>query len=688
MATFIPEWAQASGRDLHIRRALAGLDDEHVVRRPLRQGAAGGHGGQVGDCPAAVFVQHPQRGWLALGWCADPFAALDPAQLFESEPRQAFAESLDRLQALGAAPGTAGPGMAALLVLWGCSDDEAQQLQREQADRHGLRLVSREQFRDHGAEIVRALLAPLPAAAAELLLARYFPEAEIASVCTAKRFVHRDNDARLTRYFLDTQQEWATKLDLDLGLHRLPAAQCEAAGDFSVRLVNGVAGSGKTLIALHRARLLAELFPRQRILVLIHNTPVVADLKERLRRAGRALPPNVDFMTVFAWLVAQWRRAFGVRPRLPTDPDEVAGLVRFHRGRWPGLKATDAQLLAELDFIDDHLIVDEAGYAAASRSGRGFSLRAAERAQVWALYAAVAKSLRSAGLLRWSALPRTLCLARDRHDRLQRYDHILVDEAQFCVPSWFEAVKLSLAERGQLFLCADPNQGFMKSGLSWRSAGLDVTGRTKRLRRSYRSTAHILGAATSVLQLLGQRDPDDYLEPDFTGMDEGRPPQLLYADTPQDAVDRLVNELAALAGERGLPLDAFLVIYGRNVNKAALYWGLRRRFGAGCVWWFNEHSQKRAPPRRDGGTCLRLANLDTATGLEAAVVLLVGVEGLLGLDAPPGAGGADAAGAQGAAEQEDQLRKLYMAMTRAGRHLVLLSCRRLPESLEALFEQA
>jgi hypothetical protein len=676
MATFIPEWAQASGRDLHIRRALAGLDDEHVIRRPLRQ---------AGGCPAAVFVQHAARGWLALGWCADPFAALDPAQLFESEPRRALAEALDRLQELGSEAGSTGPGTAALsvlvvlVVLWGCTDDEVQLLQREHAARRGLRLVSREQFRDRGAEIVSGLLAPLPGAAAERLLARYFPEAEIAAVCTARRFARRDNAARLTRYFLDAQQEWATKLDLDLGLHRLPAAQCEAANDFSVRLVNGVAGSGKTLIALQRARLMAELFPRQRILVLIHNTPVVADIKDRLRRAGRGLPPNVDFMTVFAWLVEQWQRAFGSRPTLPTDPDEVAALVRFHRRRWPGLKASDAQLVAELDFIDDHLIVDEAGYAAASRSGRGFALRAAERGQVWALYAAVTKSLRAAGLLRWSALPRILCLARDRHGLLQRYDHILLDEAQFCVPSWFQAVKLSLAERGQLFLCADPNQGFMKSGLSWRSAGLDVAGRTKRLRRSYRSTAHILGAATSVLQLLEERDPDDYLAPDFTGMDAGRPPQLLYADTPQDAVDRLVNEVAALAGEAGIPLDAFLVIYGRNVNKAALYWGLRRRFGARCVWWFNEHSQKKAPPRRDGGTCLRLANLDTATGLEAGIVLLVGVEGLLGLDVAP---------AGHAAEREDQLRKLYMAMTRAGQHLVLLSCQRLPAPLECLFEQA
>ncbi|HYE71371.1 MAG TPA: hypothetical protein VD932_07620, partial [Aquabacterium sp.] len=250
--------------------------------------------------------------------------------------------------------------------------------------------------------------------------------------------------------------------------------------------------------------------------------------------------------------------------------------------------------------------------------------------------------------------------------------------AQFFAPSWFQAVKLALAPRGQLFMCADPNQGFMKNRLSWRSVGLEVAGRTKKLRRSYRSTRCILQAATAVLRMLAQGDPDDYLEPDFTGMDEGRRPQLLYADSPRDARQRLLNELAALTGEHGVPLDAFLVIYGRNVDKGALYEGLWRRFGADRVWWFNEQSQKKAPPARHGGACLRMANLDTATGLEAGIVILVGMEPLL--DFGPRSD-------ERAPEREEGLRKLYMAMTRAGQRLVLLSCRPLPPDVERLFEQ-
>ena len=267
--------------------------------------------------------------------------------------------------------------------------------------------------------------------------------------------------------------------------------------------------------------------------------------------------------------------------------------------------------------------------------------------------------------------------------RRRRYGHILVDEAQFFAPSWFHVVKLSLAQHGQLFLCADPNQGFLKSRLSWKSAGLEVSGRTKKLRRSYRTTRAILETATAVLEALGgQGDREDHLEPDLDGMAAGARPVLLHADSPQDALDRLVNELAALAGEGGAtPLGAFLVIYGKGVDRRMLHDRLVGWFGAAKVWWLNHSAQKKVPPQGCGAELLRMAYLDTATGLEAGCVFLIGVERLFF-----SAGAAGAGGGEQAERGEADARKLYMAMTRAGQRLVVVSSQRLPTEIEALFE--
>ena len=461
----------------------------------------------------------------------------------------------------------------------------------------------------------------------------------------------------------------------------MPEEQASAAKDFSVRLVNGVAGSGKTLIALNRALLLAELFPKHRLLLLIHNTPIVADIKERLHRARGGLPPNLEITTFFGWAYQQWRSAFKASPKMPNGPQVVPDLVKHHRAGCPDLKHSDGQLIDEMDFINEALIPDEASYLDASRAGRGFALRPKERNQVWALYTAVSSSLRASRLRMWSALPREVCLTGDGHALLQRYHHILVDEAQFFAPSWFQLVKLSLETDGQLFLCADPNQGFMKSRLSWKSVGLDVAGRTKRLRRSYRTTRAILESATNVLAALGSGDGEDFLQPDFAGMDAGTKPVLIYTDSPQDSMDRLVNELIAVTSAGSLPTSAALVIYGENVSKFGLYSQLSKRFGAGNVWWFNEKDQKKLPPQGYGKDYLRMAYLDSATGLEAGIVFLIGVENLfLGDDV---VGLSDDERLE---RREENARKLYMAMTRAGQLLVVVSSQRLPEPMERLFE--
>lgn len=669
MALFIPEWVRSSGRQVHLKRALAGLDDEHIVRRPVRPGA----------CPADLFVQHPGRGWLAVAVDETPFAALDPAQLFPDERQARFEQRLAALQALAMADGRAQEQLEFLVLMWHCANPEVRVLSRVYTARYGVRFIARERFVPLAPRLVSGLLAPLSVDQEQSLLGRWFPESEVPAGWTTRRFFRRDNRARLGRFFLDPGQEWATKLDLEL-----PDEPARAAKDFSVRLVNGVAGSGKTLIALNRALLLAELLPSKRLLLLIHNTPVVADLEDRLVRQRGGLPPNLEVSTFFRWAFRQWRLVFGRAPRMPGHPREVPDLLAGVRQRAaPGLSLTDEQLLGEVDFINDSLIVDEARYLEASRAGRGFALRPGEREQIWAVYQALADQLAHKGLRLWSSLAHDLCGAGDRLSSLDRYDHVLVDEAQFFAPSWFQLVKLALGREGQLFLCADPNQGFLQSRLSWKRVGLDVAGRTQKLRRSYRTTQAILEAADGVLEPLGAQDAEDFLRPDFGGMETGARPMLVYAATPQDAVDRLVNELGAWLGPGTVPLGAALVIYGPGVNKAALYGQLAQRFGSRRVWWFNEKDQKRRPPGGFGQDCLRMAYLDTATGLEAATVFLIGMEPLFREPAAPGLSPAEQA-----KRREENARKLYMAMTRAGQRLVLLASQPLPPALERLFDQA
>lgn len=656
MALFIPEWTRASGRQLQVKRVLNGLDEATIVRTPLR----------ADSVAPDLFLEHGERGWLALAVVDTPFDGLDARQLFASDTRAAFDTRLAGWRA--ALP----DAMSLLIVLWTCSEEEAVELAR-QVDTQDLRLLSRERFQERGAAGLAALQRPLAPGAQDGLRTRFFPESRIALPTAARKRFCRNNGASLG-LFLDSQQEWASKLDLDLAT-ALPAEQAHAVTDLTVRLVNGVAGSGKTLIALSRALLLADMHPRERVLILIHNTPIVADIRERLHRAHGHVPANLEITTYSAWIHRQWRRVYGGPLSMPRDPAQLPALVAALRGRWPELKLRQEQLIEEFDFLNEMLVTGEAEYMDTSRAGRGFSLRAKERRDIWALFAAVTQALRDDGLRLWSAVAFEVCRAPG-HAALERYAHILVDEAQFFAPSWFHTVKLALQPQGHLFLCADPNQGFMKSRLSWRNAGLDVAGRTKKLLRSYRTTQAILHTAGTLLARAVQADPEHYLEPDFTDMEEGAAPILLRVDSPQDAVDRAVNEIAALVERHGLPLSSFLVIYGSDTPKQLLYRRLCSALGARRIWWLNK--DKKQPPAGYGPDYLRLANLETATGLEGGAVFLLGMESLLT------AGGDDAAGGA----READARKLYMAMTRASHRLVMLSTDEVPAEVRALFRTA
>ena len=81
--------------------------------------------------------------------------------------------------------------------------------------------------------------------------------------------------------------------------------------------------------------------------------------------------------------------------------------------------------------------------------------------------------------------------------QLPRYEVILVDEAQFFAPIWFEIIKRLLKPTsGHLFVAADPTQGFLGRRQSWLASGLDVCVHSTHLPKSYRTTCEILSFAT------------------------------------------------------------------------------------------------------------------------------------------------------------------------------------------------
>jgi superfamily I DNA/RNA helicase len=256
---------------------------------------------------------------------------------------------------------------------------------------------------------------------------------------------------------------------------------------------------------------------------------------------------------------------------------------------------------------------------------------------------------------------------------LEPYDVVMVDEAQFFAPIWFEIVrKLVKPGVGHLFLAADPTQGFLRRGGSWRSLGFEVRGRSDHLRRSYRTTLEILNFATLFYRnrIPSEGDDEDILAPDLYAMPNGAFPLLIPLTSPQDEVTRLANEVAALA-KQGVPLRDLLVLHAGWQGVKALIAAIRARLGPNAAW---------DPKEQYPGNYVRVTTLNAGTGLEAPIVFLAGLHELFEREQS----------LRLSDEEREALilentRKIYMAATRAGQRLVLTYVGELPRDLGKRF---
>lgn len=323
----------------------------------------------------------------------------------------------------------------------------------------------------------------------------------------------------------------------------------------------------------------------------------------------------------------------------------------------------------EIDWVKDRTITTRQGYLSADRSGRGFGLTEAQRERVYAAMRAYQAELQRRGLADFGDVPRRIWRALlEEQTAFPRYDFLLVDEAQFFAPIWFEIIKLILTPAyGRLFLVADPTQGFLKRRQSWLASGLNVRGRTQRLERCYRTTRAILAFASRFYQLRLPGDDEATVATDLQLMSEGPPPQVVPLTSEQDELTRVTNEVRALANA-GVPLDQMLVIHADGQGAARTLERLRREFSAAQVL----HPRERAPEHQ-----LRVCGLDAATGLESPIVFLMGVHRLCEAE-----GSLRLSEEERAEQVRDNTRRLYMAMTRAGQRLILTYVGQPPAALQ------
>jgi superfamily I DNA/RNA helicase len=298
-----------------------------------------------------------------------------------------------------------------------------------------------------------------------------------------------------------------------------------------------------------------------------------------MRISGK-LPENIDFRTFQGWCYQHWPQDLSW-----IDPLSEQQRKQFARQAWQkhlaGTNVTEGMLLSEINWMQDQPSLTKEAYLRADRRGRGFALNAAQRELLFAASEAYQEFLRVNAARDWNEVPGCIWHAlQEKQEDFPQYDVILIDETQFFAPLWIQIIQRLLRDQNaHLFMVADPPQGFLGRGSSWKSLGLEARDRTHRLQRSYRTTRQIMELATQFYRLRVEAEPDDdILAPDLLNMPDGATPQLVCLQSTQDEIARVSNEVAELV-EKGLPRRHLLLLHANGQGVNALIQSLNRRLG-------------------------------------------------------------------------------------------------------------
>lgn len=351
-----------------------------------------------------------------------------------------------------------------------------------------------------------------------------------ATVAT-NAFAHPDSQRRFR--VLDNIEELQAALDAPFEkwavfLHPAQRALVEKPATGPTR-VTGSAGTGKTIVALHRAVHLAEQDHATHVLLTTFSAELSEALAKKLAILTEATPSlreRIDVRPLDEAVIELYASVHG-HPAI-ADEAEIAAIVDTAKTMGLGGDLSREFLSEEWTELVDAWGVDSAdSYANIPRTGRRTRLGPKQREAAWAVFEHIRSALSERGLLTppmiYSALADLV-----RANVAMPFAHVVVDEAQdLTVPQVRFLGEVAGLKPDAVFLAGDIGQRIFRLPFSWVRLGLDIRGRSHSLKVNYRTSHQIRTMADRLL-------PPSITDSD--GLEEGRLGTVSVFDGPEPAL--------------------------------------------------------------------------------------------------------------------------------------------------------
>ena len=435
-------------------------------------------------------------------------------------------------------------------------------------------------------------------------------------------------------------------------------------------LIRGVAGSGKTTIALYRAKYLSEnyldMFTANKILVVTYNRTLVAFMSEQARELGLE---DVEISSFHQWARNYLsQRGISVSKVLRSGDEERTAILKKAckevSRRFPNrpiLGRNPFFFGKEIQWMKGSRILDLETYLSAERQGSGGRLNAEDRKIVFAVFEQYKHEMQQKRRSDYEDFALLALRSLEDDDSFEPYTHIVVDETQDLSKAELTVItKLVNPQTNSITLLVDVAQKIYDTSFTWKGVGINIQERSHTLNKNFRTTVEIAEAAYTLLEKDTDfvQNSEDYVKPEQINKDQhGCYPIYRRFGSLEEGTDYVVEEIKRLKEQTTCELSEMVILHPQqkflrviqerlNVHQIPNYIVTPKGF--------NHEAEE-----------VKLCTMHSIKGLEARVVFILGVdEGKLPFVAP-----------NDIAEKVTQRKLLYVGMTRAKEWLYLISDR-------------
>ena len=367
---------------------------------------------------------------------------------------------------------------------------------------------------------------------------------------TKRRFFLVEDDSALQEILAAPLEKWR------VFLHPSQRRLVERDWNGPVRVLGG-AGTGKTVVAIHRAKWLAQHCFNQendRIFFTTFTRNLAIDIQMNLHKIcssnimKRIHVENIDswvsnflkseginYKIVYEEQVKNlWQEAYTIAPTSPSLP------LSFYKDEWK-------------DVIQVHGVRTLKDYLKVSRVGRGTSLKRSERAAIWPVFEEYRSLLQHKGWKEIEDALRDVCsLLKNKPGITLPFRSIIVDEAQDMSEGVFQLLRTIVVSNNQgndLFIVGDPHQRIYGHKVVLSHCGIEIRGRSHKLRINYRTTEQIRKWATAMLKDIPFDDLDGKLDNlnDYRSLLQGTVPNIQGFSSFEDEINFLIYKLKTIS---------------------------------------------------------------------------------------------------------------------------------------------